>query len=131
VSSTISPYCTTKTRWTFGAELRPDNPGPLRHAAFFAPALAALVVPGLPGYWFDRRACAILPGRTLRSGEALLSAPFDIFKEQVDGNAYWIESAEDLEAATARVRFLARTFPGQYLIVNNATGNKTFIPPKQ
>jgi hypothetical protein len=60
-----------------------------------------------------------------------LSAPFDIFRQQADGNRYWIEGAEDLEAATARARVLAEHFPGQYFIVDNATGDKTFITPTQ
>jgi hypothetical protein len=60
-----------------------------------------------------------------------LPAPFNIFKQQPDGNAYWIEAAPDLETAKARVRFLADTFPGQYVVVDNATGDKTFIPAKQ
>ena len=60
-----------------------------------------------------------------------MPAPFDIFREQPDGNTYWIEAAEDLEAAKARARVLVEHFPGQYVIVDNATGEKTFIPSKQ
>ncbi len=56
-----------------------------------------------------------------------MSAPFDIFKQQSDGNTYWVERAEDLEAANARTRVLAQNFPGQYVIVDNATGEKFFI----
>jgi hypothetical protein len=60
-----------------------------------------------------------------------LSAPFDIFRQQPDGNAYWIEAAPDLEAATARVRILEKALPGQYIIVDETTGKKVFIPAKQ
>jgi len=60
-----------------------------------------------------------------------LSAPFDIFKQQPEGNVFWVEAAEDLEAAKARARVLVEHFPGQYVIVDNATGDKTFIPSKQ
>jgi hypothetical protein len=49
---------------------------------------------------------------------------FDIFREQPDGNAYWIEAAPDLETAKARVRVLAEAFPGQYVIVDKTTGEK-------
>ena len=56
-----------------------------------------------------------------------MPAPFDIFKRQPDGNDYWIETAQDLEAARARVRVLAEHFPGQYVIIDNATGEKFFI----
>jgi len=50
---------------------------------------------------------------------------------QLDGNTYWIEAAKDLETAKARVRILVNNFPGQYVIVDNATGEKTFMPAKQ
>ena len=56
-----------------------------------------------------------------------MSAPFDIFKQQPDGNAYWVEAAEDLETAEELAQVLAETFPGQYVIVNNKTGEKFFI----
>jgi hypothetical protein len=56
-----------------------------------------------------------------------LSAPFDIFKQEPDGHEYWVESAEDLETAKARARLLAETFPGQYVIVDNTTGEKHFM----
>jgi len=55
-----------------------------------------------------------------------LSAPFDIFKQQSDGNTYWVERAGDLEDAKARARVLAENFPGQYVIVDNATCERFF-----
>ena len=60
-----------------------------------------------------------------------MSAPYNIFKQQPDGNAYWIAAEEDLESAKARVLDLLESFPGQYVIVAYATGEKTFIPSKQ
>jgi len=56
-----------------------------------------------------------------------LSAPFDIFKQEPDGNAYWVEAAQDLDTAKGRARVLAEHFPGQYVIVDNTTGEKFFI----
>ena len=56
-----------------------------------------------------------------------MSAPFHIFNQQPDGIAYWVEAAQDLEAAKARARVLAETFPGQYIIVDNTTDEKFFI----
>jgi hypothetical protein len=56
-----------------------------------------------------------------------LSAPFDIFKQQPDGNAYWVEAAQDFETAKARAQDLAEHFPGQYVVVDNTTGEKLFI----
>jgi len=57
-----------------------------------------------------------------------LSAPFNIFKQLPDGVAYWIEAADDLEATKACVLDLLESSPGQYVIVDNATGEKTFVP---
>jgi hypothetical protein len=59
-----------------------------------------------------------------------LSGLFDIFRQQPDGNLYRIESAQDLEAAKARVRLIAEAFPGQYVIVDNTTGEKFYIGSK-
>jgi hypothetical protein len=56
-----------------------------------------------------------------------LPAPFDIFKQQPDGKDYWVEGAQDLESARARAQVLAETFPGQYVIVDNTTGEKFSI----
>ena len=58
-------------------------------------------------------------------------AAFDIFKMQADGSLYWVEAFEDLEAAKAFARVLAEHFPGHYVIVDNATGEKTYIPATQ
>jgi hypothetical protein len=56
--------------------------------------------------------------KTLAAVGAALSGSFDIFREQ----------AENLEAAKARPRVLVQHFHGQFVIVDNATGDKTFIP---
>jgi len=41
-----------------------------------------------------------------------LPAPFDIFKHQPDGNAYWVEAAKDFEAAKARAQVLTENCRG-------------------
>ena len=56
---------------------------------------------------------------------------FGIFKQQPDGSPYWIEAVENLGSAKARAYDLAESFPGQYVIVDSATGERTFIPEKQ
>jgi hypothetical protein len=56
-----------------------------------------------------------------------LPAPFDIFKHQPDGKDYWVEGVEDLETAKERACGLAEAFPGQYVIIDNTTGEKFFI----
>jgi hypothetical protein len=58
-----------------------------------------------------------------------VSAPFDIFKQLPDGNTSWIEHAQELEAAIARVRDLMESFPGRYVIVDNATGERFLFGP--
>jgi len=66
-----------------------------------------------------------------RGRRATLSAAFDTLKMQPDGTTYLVESAEDFETAKARARILLEYFPGQFVIVDNATGDKTFVPVKQ
>ncbi len=55
--------------------------------------------------------------------------PFDIFK--VEGSELrWMEVAADLESAKARVKILATSAPGEYIIANQKTGEKISIKPK-
>jgi hypothetical protein len=56
--------------------------------------------------------------------EARLPAPFDIFKQQPDGNTYWVAAAQDLEAAKERAQSLAENVPGQYVMVANTTAKR-------
>jgi hypothetical protein len=56
-----------------------------------------------------------------------LIPPFDIFLVADDGNPVWIEPAETLEAAQARVAELGATNPGEYFIFSQKTGNKVAI----
>lgn len=54
--------------------------------------------------------------------------PFDIFK--VEGTELrWMEAAADLERAQARVKVLIASSPGEYIILNQKTGEKTYIKP--
>src|ERR1700751_3727720 len=55
--------------------------------------------------------------------------PFDIFKVESSG-LRWMEASADLERAKARVKILAVSSPGEYLIVNAITGDKVSIPQK-
>lgn len=54
--------------------------------------------------------------------------PFDVFKVEVDG-VRWLESAPDLEVAKARVKALAAASPGEYVILNQKTGERIFVKP--
>ncbi len=56
--------------------------------------------------------------------------PFDIFKVESSG-LRWMESVSvaDLERARARVKVLAASSPGEYIILNQKTGEKISIKP--
>jgi hypothetical protein len=55
--------------------------------------------------------------------------PFDIFKVDI-GSLRWLEAADDLERAKARVQVLAASSPGEYLIFNHQTGKRVSIKPE-
>ena len=49
---------------------------------------------------------------------------FDIFKIAQNGQRVWIEAAQSLDAATARVVALRESAPGDYLILSQSTGKR-------
>jgi hypothetical protein len=53
--------------------------------------------------------------------------PLDIFKMQ-EGTYVWKGVAETSEIAKSKVKLLAMTAPGQYMIFSQTTGKKTVIP---
>ena len=53
--------------------------------------------------------------------------PFDIFQAETEGSVRWFEAAENLEGAKARVQELALRSPGEYIILNQKTGDKLVI----
>jgi hypothetical protein len=55
--------------------------------------------------------------------------PFDILKVESTG-VRWMEAVADLERANARVKVLAISSPGEYVILNQKTGEKISIKPK-
>jgi hypothetical protein len=55
--------------------------------------------------------------------------PFDILKVGSDG-LRWMEAAPDLDRAKARVRVLSASSPGEYIILNQITGEKMTIQSK-
>src|SRR5215467_315962 len=57
----------------------------------------------------------------------LLSQQFHISKVESDGSVRLIEQADDLERARERVKKLSAFSPGEYLITNQQTGEKTSI----
>jgi hypothetical protein len=55
--------------------------------------------------------------------------PFDILKVE-SGRVRWMEAVADLERAKARVKALTVSSPGEYIILNQKTGEKTSVKPK-
>ena len=55
--------------------------------------------------------------------------PFDIFKVE-SSSLRWMEAVADLERAKARVKILSASSPGEYIILNQNTGEKMSIKPK-
>jgi hypothetical protein len=53
--------------------------------------------------------------------------PLDIFKADPDGTVLWRGAAEDLVAAKARIKKLALSSPGEYLILDQHTGQRFSI----
>jgi len=43
------------------------------------------------------------------------------------GELYFVEGARNLDAAKARVQSLAELLPGEFVIYNEATGERVFI----
>lgn len=56
--------------------------------------------------------------------------PFDILRVLKDGAPLWMEAAQTLEEARARVQQLAVTQPGSYVIFSQKTGKKILITPE-
>jgi hypothetical protein len=54
---------------------------------------------------------------------------FDILKVE-SGGVRWMEGAADLERAKARVKLLAASSPGEYIILTQKTGEKISIKSK-
>lgn len=53
-----------------------------------------------------------------------MAAQFDIFKSDLTGSVMWVGIATDLESAKARVEALGKSQPGEYLILDQHTGDK-------
>ena len=56
-------------------------------------------------------------------------SPFHVCKVKSDGSLQWLEGAVSVERATARVKVLTASSPGEY-VITNLTGKVEF-PPKR
>jgi hypothetical protein len=54
-------------------------------------------------------------------------APYDIFESEASGDVLWLGSAATLEDAKACVEEIAVRSASEYLLLNQATGNKFVI----
>lgn len=54
-------------------------------------------------------------------------APFDLFWTEADGSMIWLEAAEDLDRAKARLLAIGASKPGKYVIFSRTTGNKLSV----
>jgi hypothetical protein len=54
-------------------------------------------------------------------------APLDIFIKMEDGTYVWKAAADSFELAKSTVERLATTSPGEYMIFNQATGNRIVV----
>lgn len=55
--------------------------------------------------------------------------PLDIFKTDLDGGVLWRGAVENVEAAKARIQMLAISSPGEYLILDQKTGQRVLVTP--
>jgi hypothetical protein len=53
--------------------------------------------------------------------------PLDIFKTDPDGRVLWLGEIESFAAAKGRIKELAKSSPGEYLIVDQITGHKVWV----
>jgi hypothetical protein len=55
--------------------------------------------------------------------------PLDIFKTDSDGSVLWRGAEENLIAAKRRIEKLALSSPGEYLILDQHTGQRVLVAP--
>jgi hypothetical protein len=53
--------------------------------------------------------------------------PFDIFRVESDGHLAWKDTAETLDLARLRIKILAVSEGGDYVIYSQETGHKTVV----
>jgi hypothetical protein len=56
-----------------------------------------------------------------------LRLPFRIFKLQSDGDLHFIAAVQTFEAAKERLIELGESWPGEYVIDNEETGERAFV----
>ena len=57
----------------------------------------------------------------------MMIPPLDVFRVEKDGKLRWLEAAETLEIAKARIEILGAMSPGEYVVYSQKTGHKTVV----
>ena len=66
----------------------------------------------------------VVPGKEV---PASMIEPLDIFIKTKDGTYLWKAAADSFELAKSTVQRLAASSPGEYMIFNQATGNRIAV----
>lgn len=76
----------------------------------------------------DNARPAFVPNRVTKETGYLMKAhtPIDIFRVDPKG-VLWLESSASLDEARARISELGGSNPGEYVLLNQTTGNKLMI----
>jgi hypothetical protein len=53
--------------------------------------------------------------------------PLDLFRTDPDGHVLWLGAAASFADAKARIEHLERSSPGEYLILDQVTGQKVCV----
>jgi hypothetical protein len=94
---------------------------------WYAVLIDPFFVPEKLWRWGVGRVCSPFAHETVHDWSVVLSGLFEIFRRQTDGNLYWVEAEQNLEAAKARAQLFIETLTGDYVIVDNTTGEKFSI----
>jgi hypothetical protein len=81
--------------------------------------------PLIKGSAVDQNDCAN-PG-SRKGGPTIMTAFFDIFQAEATGEVLWLGTAVTLEDAKTRAQEFALNSPGEYLVLNQKTGDKLLI----
>ena len=70
---------------------------------------------------------SIIPSVSIPRAEFRLRSVFRIYRVQDDGVLQFLQATHTLPDAKKRVRDLGRLWPGEYVIENEATGDRVFV----
>jgi hypothetical protein len=56
--------------------------------------------------------------------------PFDLFMIETNGGFRWLAATSTIEDAKTRVQALAQKTPGEFILLDQRTGNKMVLRPE-